>query len=474
MEVQKNQIFELVIEDENVDEVFAISLVEEPAIESNFVFFDKEKVQFAAINEEKRLLMGPILIPDKKILRIDGEGKPYYVFFKPETIKRLSEMYLQKKYTDKATLEHEKKIEGVHLVESWVVESRTKDKSSLYGLSLPVGSWVGTFKITNDNIWNNYVKTGDVRGFSIEGLFGHNLVQQSEVEFSKDTLISQLEEQEALLILSEIRALIKKDNRYKGKKKVEMESYSDYGSGVANNAKRGIELNEKNGNKCATPVGKVRAQQLAQNRPISVETIKRMYSYLSRAEVYYDSADSTSDCGYISFLLWGGKSALGWSRNKLRELGLLEESEVQPSISSTYPGEQAKGKKKYTKKQTLQADCPPATQDIALNLANRQKAIDEAHYGPENPNEANEEYWRAKADQFEGNVEAAKKALCGNCSFFYRTQKVLDCIAEGLGNEVDAYDAIEAGELGYCEAFDFKCAASRTCDAWVVGGPITD
>jgi hypothetical protein len=373
MEVQKNQIFELVIEDENVDEVFAISLVEEPAIESNFVFFDKEKVQFAAINEEKRLLMGPILIPDKKILRIDGEGKPYYVFFKPETIKRLSEMYLQKKYTDKATLEHEKKIDGVHLVESWVVESRTKDKSSLYGLSLPVGSWVGTFKITNDNIWNNYVKTGDVRGFSIEGLFGHNLVEQSVVEFSKDTLISQLEEQEALLILSEIRALIKKDNRYKGKKKVEMESYSDYGSGVANNAKRGIELNEKNGNKCATPVGKVRAQQLAQNRPISVETIKRMYSYLSRAEVYYDSADSTSDCGYISFLLWGGKAALGWSRNKLRELGLLEESEAQPSISSTYPGEQAKGKNKYTKKQTLQADCPPATQDIKLNIENRQK-----------------------------------------------------------------------------------------------------
>ncbi len=146
---------------------------------------------------------------DEERKRALREGKPYYVFFKPETIKRLSEMYLQKKYTDKATLEHEKKIEGVHLVESWVVESRTKDKSSLYGLSLPVGSWVGTFKITNDNIWNNYVKTGDVRGFSIEGLFGHNLVQQSEVEFSKDTLISQLEEQEALLILSEIRAILK-------------------------------------------------------------------------------------------------------------------------------------------------------------------------------------------------------------------------------------------------------------------------
>jgi len=172
MEIQQNQIFELVIEDENVDEVFAISLVEEPAIESNFVFFDKQKVQFAAINDEKRLLMGPILIPDKKILRIDGAGVPYYVFFKPETIKRLSEMYLQKKYTDKATLEHDKKISGVHLVESWVVESREKDKSRMYGLTVPVGTWMGTFKIDNEDVWNNYVKTGEVKGFSVEALLG--------------------------------------------------------------------------------------------------------------------------------------------------------------------------------------------------------------------------------------------------------------------------------------------------------------
>lgn len=105
----------------------------------------------------------------------------------------------------------------------------------------------------------------------------------------------------------------------------EMESYADYGDEIKNNAKRGIELNEKNGNKCATQTGKVRAQQLAQGEAISVETIKRMHSYLSRAEVYYDQADENSDCGYISYLLWGGKSGLSWSRNKLRELGMLDE-----------------------------------------------------------------------------------------------------------------------------------------------------
>jgi hypothetical protein len=108
-----------------------------------------------------------------------------------------------------------------------------------------------------------------------------------------------------------------------------VESYTDYGDEVKSNAKRGIELNDKVNNKCATQVGKVRAQQLADGKPISLETIKRMYSYLSRAETYYDEGD-TEACGTISFLLWGGKSGLSWSRNKLKELGEIELAEVGP------------------------------------------------------------------------------------------------------------------------------------------------
>lgn len=123
-----------------------------------------------------------------------------------------------------------------------------------------------------------------------------------------------------------------------------------------------------------------------------------------------------------------------------------------------------------------EVSCPPATQNIPLNIANRQRAIDEANYGPLNPNEPNEEYWIAKAKVFGGeDIESAKKALCGNCSFFLQTSKILECIASGIGGDVkDEWDTIDAGNLGYCEAFDFKCAANRTCDAWVVGGPITD
>ena len=255
-------IYELVIEDENIDEVFAISLVKTPAMESNFVYFDKEEIKFAAVNDEKRLVMGAILIPEKKVLRVDGEGKPYHVFFKPETIKRLSEMYLENKYTDKSTLEHDGSVTGVNLVESWIVEDRMKDKSAVYGLSLPVGTWMGTFKINNDEIWNDYVKEGKVRGFSIEGLFGHNLVSAAKEEIWMNKDIDELSDDEANLFLSMIKDVVK------------FESYTDYGQEIRNNAKRGIELNEANDNKCATPVGKVRAQQLADGEPISLDKNK--------------------------------------------------------------------------------------------------------------------------------------------------------------------------------------------------------
>ena len=326
------KLFELTIDDDFLDEVFAISLVEDPAIESNFVWFDKEKVQFQKIDTEKRLVVGPVLIPNKKIFRIDGEGNGYEVFFSPETIEKLAQGYLKKGYQAKTTVEHEDKVKDVTLVESWIKTSKL-DKSNSYGLNLPVGTWVGMMKIDNDEVWEEYVKSGETKGFSIEGLFTHDLVKAS-----KEGIEGILEE-EAEYLLNEIKAIIKKDKRYKSKKRVEMESYSDYPSGVKNNAKKGIELNEKIGNKCATNVGKIRAQQLANGRPISVETIKRMHSYLSRAEEYFDPSDN-SKCGTVSFYLWGGLAGKRWSQSKLKELGILEENEAQPSIpNSSYPGE---------------------------------------------------------------------------------------------------------------------------------------
>jgi hypothetical protein len=122
--------------------------------------------------------------------------------------------------------------------------------------------------------------------------------------------------------------------------------------------------------------------------------------------------------------------------------------------------------------------CAPATQDIAINLANREKAIETAGYGPLNPEEPNEEFWQEKAKRWSVEITEAKKSVCGNCVMFIRTPKMLDCIESGISagesGQQNAWDAIDQAELGYCEAFDFKCAASRTCSAWVVGGPITE
>lgn len=335
----KDLLYELRVEDDT-DEVFAISLVESPAIESDWIYFDKEVVSFASVNNEQRMLIGAILLPEKRILRVDGEGNPYHVYFSKETVKKLAQNYLMKKYTDKATLEHDSKIKGVHLVESWIKEGKF-DKSMAYGLNLPEGSWIGIMKVTDDTIWNDYVKTGKVKGFSVEALLEHKLIKASETILDKE--ISDLTEDEATILLSQIKALIKKDKRFGKGQRIEMESYADYPSGVKNNAKKGRELNEKNGNKCATQVGKVRSAQLEAGEPISVETLKRMYSYLSRAEAYYDESDMNA-CGTISFLLWGGLAGKRWSESKLKELGLFEGE--QPSISSTYPGEAASKKKK--------------------------------------------------------------------------------------------------------------------------------
>ena len=117
--------------------------------------------------------------------------------------------------------------------------------------------------------------------------------------------------------------------------------------------------------------------------------------------------------------------------------------------------------------------CPMPTQDITLNLKNRAKAITSAAYGPENPKLPNNAFWQKKADQWDVSIDDAKQSRCGNCAAFNVSDSIKQCIANGIGMEADPWGTIKLADLGYCEIFDFKCAASRTCDAWVVGGPNT-
>ena len=310
------RIVELILDEESELGIEAISVVESPAIEEDFVALKSQEFKLAEVDGERRILMGALLIPNKPIYRRNGEDE-YYIYFSKDTVLKASQMYLMNSKQNNSTLEHQHQLEGLSLVESWIVEDKVHDKSVKYGMDLPLGSWVGSVKVNNDQIWNEFVKTGKVKGFSIEGYFADKMERPND-QTIKDEL-SQIEEEEAEYLLAEIKAIIKNDKRVKGGKKMVLESYSDYPSSASNNAKRGLELNEAVNNKCATQVGKIRAQQLAQGKPISKETIKRMYSYLSRAEAYYNPEDKEA-CGTISFLLWGGKSAKTWAESKLKQL----------------------------------------------------------------------------------------------------------------------------------------------------------
>ena len=191
------RIVELILDDEEAIGVEAISVVENPAIESDFIALNNQEIKLAEINKEKRLLMGALLIPKKPIYRKSGEDE-YYIFFSEKTIAKASQLYLQNGNQSEATLEHKEQLKDLTLVESWIVEDKEKDKTALYGLDVPVGTWMGSVKVENDEIWNDYVKTGKVKGFSIEGYFADKMERPNE-ELKEDLEEKQLSELKKLL-----------------------------------------------------------------------------------------------------------------------------------------------------------------------------------------------------------------------------------------------------------------------------------
>ncbi len=293
------RIVELIIdENDEASGIDAISLVETPAIESNFIALNKHELLLKEIDSEKRILMGPALIPDKSIYRRNDNGDEYYIYFSKDTVRKASELFFKKSNHQNATYEHERKIDNMTIVESWIVEDPAKDKTALYGMDVPAGTWMVSMKVDDEKIYNE-AKEGTIKGFSIEGYFA------DRYDLKKDTF----ESLEREYLVEELKEFLDV---------TELESFNDYPDAVSNNAKRGIALNEKVNNKCATRVGKIRAKQLANKEKVSEATIKRMFSYLSRAEVYYEKGDKES-CGYISYLLWGGKSAKNWAESKIKQ-----------------------------------------------------------------------------------------------------------------------------------------------------------
>jgi hypothetical protein len=178
------KIIELIIdESDEYSGIDAISLVEYPAIEENWVALNENKreYKFKALDEDKKILIGALLVPNKMIYRRDGDEE-YYIHFTKETVKRASELYLMRGNSNNATYEHIKEVDGVSLVESWIVEDKEKDKSNLYNLNLPVGTWVGAVKVENEQLWKMAKVDGTIKGFSIEGFFAEKIDKKDTSE----------------------------------------------------------------------------------------------------------------------------------------------------------------------------------------------------------------------------------------------------------------------------------------------------
>ena len=196
------KIIELVLNEDDINSgVDAVSVVKNPAIEENWIALKKHEIQLKTINEEKRILMGAALVPKKQIYRRNEKtNEEYYIYFSKETIIKASQLFLKKSNQSNATIEHAKKIDGMTVVESWIVESTEKDKSALYEFNVPEGTWMIAMKVDNEEIWNK-VKDGEIKGFSIEGYFAE------KVEASKELTNEE--------ILEEIKLLFKNESKEK-------------------------------------------------------------------------------------------------------------------------------------------------------------------------------------------------------------------------------------------------------------------
>jgi len=175
----KLQEIELTIKDESEDGVFAISLVDSPAIEENFIMLSSQEVDLKILDEEKRIVVGFALVPEKRIYR-KVKDKEFNIFFTKETVSKSSELFMKKLNLNKFTTEHEKEVQGINVIESWIVEDAKNDKSNIYNLGAKGGEWVVTSKIYNDEVWNE-IKLGKFKGYSIEGMYdGFDKLQASQ------------------------------------------------------------------------------------------------------------------------------------------------------------------------------------------------------------------------------------------------------------------------------------------------------
>ena len=208
--MEKELIIELKVDEEEGTGINTISFVESPAIEVDFLYFNENKEVYQFKDEEKRIVVGPAMIPNEKIIRMDGNGEPYFVFFSEETIQKCAELYFKNSNHTTTNVDHEKNLmDGVTVMESWIVENPDYDKSKSLGFKdVKKGTWFVSYKVENEELWQK-VKNGEVLGFSVEGMFGQEIKQDNAFNELKEILNSCMSESE---MYREIR---KKINKYK-------------------------------------------------------------------------------------------------------------------------------------------------------------------------------------------------------------------------------------------------------------------
>jgi len=198
------ETYKVLFNEQDNEGVYCISLVSDPAIGVNFITLSKQtELKLATVNEEQRILMGAILIPEQPIYR-NQDGQEFNIVFPKETIKQVQQNFALKGYQNNSTIEHSGvQIDDVTFIESWIKEDEVHDKSVHYGFNEPVGSWFGLMKVNNDEIWNDYVKTGKVKGFSIDGVFDMEKVNLKSEYMNLESIVNAIKDGFASVKLSE-------------------------------------------------------------------------------------------------------------------------------------------------------------------------------------------------------------------------------------------------------------------------------
>jgi hypothetical protein len=372
--------YEIVCEEDGTQGIRMVSLVKDPAIEVKGMYFSAEELETEKRYEfktvgDKQIIVGPAMIPNKKILRRDQNDNLYYVYFTPQTIKMMVDKFNKENNNKSINVDHSNKMVDGFIQQNWIVEDPTYDKSRYYGFNLPVGTWFIEVKIEDEDFWMNDVKDDGKYGFSIEGMMGQELV---EMESDINKLIDDLTDDEIIKMFGDILDIdtnkfvvepkageteeefisrcigeeinsgyekdqaaaicyTKWDNKSMESEVKFAETYNDYPKSASENAKKALRWAEKNGwGSCGTPVGKIRANQLANNESISRETIARMAAFERHRQ---NSQKPLGDgCGRLMWLAWGGDEGVAWAQRKLQQIDKEQKMATIKKVSFDFDG----------------------------------------------------------------------------------------------------------------------------------------